>query len=73
MNYLQFSIFTVIGASIWCSILCYVGVKAGQDTDLMAGQLRQVTLWLGSAALVMGGLYYFFVHRHLKKKPGSGN
>jgi membrane protein DedA with SNARE-associated domain len=69
MNYLQFSIFTVIGASIWCSVLCYVGVKAGQDPDLMAGQLRHVTLWLGGAALVMGALYYFFVHRHLKKKP----
>ena len=69
MNYLQFSIFTVIGASIWCSVLCYVGVKAGQDPDLMAGQLRHVTMWLGGAALVMGALYYFFVHRHLKKKP----
>ena len=74
MNYLQFSIFTVIGASIWCTVLCYVGVKAGQDPDLMAGQLRDVTMWLGGAALVMGGLYYFFVHRHLKKKPeGTAN
>jgi len=71
MDYLQFSVFTVIGASIWCSVLCYVGVKAGQDPDLMAGQLRHVTMWLGGAALVMGALYYFFVHRHLKKKPES--
>jgi hypothetical protein len=45
-----------------------VGVKAGQDPELMAGQLRHVTLWLGGAALVLGGLYYFFVHRHLQKK-----
>jgi membrane protein DedA with SNARE-associated domain len=68
-NYLQFSIFTGIGATIWCSVLCYVGVKAGQDPELMAGQLRHVTLWLGGAALVLGGLYYFFVHRYLQKKP----
>lgn len=68
MDYAQFSLFTVIGAAIWCSVLCYVGVKAGQDPDLMAGQLRHVTMWLGGAALVMGGLYYFFVHRHLQKK-----
>jgi membrane protein DedA with SNARE-associated domain len=69
LNYLQFSVFTVIGAAIWCSVLCYVGVKAGQDSRLLAGQLREVTLWLGGAALVLGGLYYFFVHRHLQKKP----
>lgn len=69
LNYLQFSIFTIIGASIWCSVLCYVGVKAGQDPELMSGQLRHITMWLGGAALIMGGLYYFFVHRHLQKKP----
>ncbi len=69
LNYLQFTIFTIIGATIWCSVLCYVGVKAGQDPELMAGQLRHVTLWLGGAALIMGALYYFFVHRHLQKKP----
>jgi len=73
LNYLQFSIFTVIGATIWCSVLCYVGVEAGNDQELLAGQLRHVTMWLGGAALVMGGLYYFFVHRHLKKKPQPGS
>jgi membrane protein DedA with SNARE-associated domain len=65
LNYLQFSIFTVIGATIWCSVLCYVGV--------VAGQVGHITLWLGGAAVVMGALYYFFVHRHLQKKPDSPN
>jgi membrane protein DedA with SNARE-associated domain len=27
-----------------------------------------LTIWLGGAMLVLGGLYYFFVHRHMKKK-----
>lgn len=69
LNYLQFSIFTVVGATIWCSVLCYVGVEAGHDQALLEGRLRDVTLWLGGAAVVLGGLYYFFVHRHLQKKP----
>lgn len=67
-DYLKFSIFTILGATIWCSVLCYVGVKAGQDEKLLKGDLREIALWLGGAAIVLGGLYYFFVHRHLQKK-----
>ena len=32
------------------------------------GELHRVALWLGCAVLVMGALYYFFVHRHMQKK-----
>jgi membrane protein DedA with SNARE-associated domain len=68
MNYLTFAIFTLIGSAIWCSVLCYVGIKAGQDEKLMHGDLHRIVLWLGVAAVVLGGLYYFFVHRHMKQK-----
>jgi len=71
MDYLYFSIFTVLGSGMWCSVLCYVGIKAGQDEKLLKGELRHVTLWVGGAMLVLGGLYYFFVHRHMKKEPGA--
>jgi membrane protein DedA with SNARE-associated domain len=68
MDYLKFSIFTLLGSAIWCSVLCYVGVKAGQDAQLMHGELHHVALWLGGAMIFLGGLYYFFVHRHITKK-----
>jgi membrane protein DedA with SNARE-associated domain len=69
MNYLKYSLFTIAGSAIWCAVLCWLGVKAGQDEKLMAGELHRITLWLGAAMLGLGGLYYFFVHRHMKKKP----
>jgi membrane protein DedA with SNARE-associated domain len=68
LSYLKFSIFTLLGATIWCSVLCYVGVKAGQDEKLMHGELHHVVIWLGGAVLVLGALYYLFVHRHMAKK-----
>jgi hypothetical protein len=34
----------------------------------MRGKYRHVTLWLAGAMLVLGGMYYFFVHQHMKKK-----
>jgi len=65
MNYWIFSLFTLLGSAIWCSVLCYVGIKAGQDDQLMKGEYHRLTIWLASAMLVLGGLYYFFVHRHM--------
>ena len=37
----------------------------GQDESLMKGEYHRITIWLAGAMLVLGGLYYFFVHRHM--------
>jgi len=68
MDYKLFSLFTLLGSAIWCSVLCYVGVKMGQDEKLMKGELHRISLWLGGAMLALGAMYYLFVHRHMKKK-----
>jgi membrane protein DedA with SNARE-associated domain len=69
MDYKLFSLFTIAGSGIWCAVLCYVGIKMGQDEKLMKGELHRISLWLGGAMVLLGGLYYFFVHRHMKQKP----
>jgi len=68
MSYLQFSLFTVLGSAVWCAVLSYVGIKAGQDDQLMKGEYHRITLWLAGAMLVLGGLYYFFVYRQMTKQ-----
>ena len=68
MDYRLFSLFTVIGSAIWCAVLCYVGIKMGQDEKLMKGELHRITLWLGGAVVVLGGVYYFFVHRQMARR-----
>jgi len=50
-------------------VLCWVGVKAGQDQALLAGDLRHVTLWVAGAVLVLGALYYALVHRRMRAPP----
>ena len=74
MNYKSFSLYTLLGSGIWCAVLCWIGIKAGNDERLMKGEMHAVTLWLGGAMLVLGSLYYFFVHRHMKagNKPAPG-
>ena len=74
MNYWKYSLYTLAGSAIWSAVLCWVGVKAGQDQKLLAGDMHQITLWLGGAMLALGGLYYLLVHRHMhgKKTPCKG-
>lgn len=63
MNYLKFSIFTLIGSALWCAVLCWIGVKAGQNEALMRGEMKTITLWAIVGLGVLGAIYYFFVHR----------
>ena len=66
MNYLKFSLWTVVGSSLWCGVLCWLGVKAGQDESLMKGELHSITLWGAGILAVLGVIYWFFVHRQMK-------
>ncbi len=66
MNYWKFSLWTLIGSALWCAVLCWLGVKAGQDEALMRGELRSITLWAAGVLGVLGVIYWFFVHRHMQ-------
>jgi len=72
MDYRLFSLYTLLGSAIWCAVLCWIGVKAGQDEALMKGELHRISIWLGGTLVVLGGIYYFFVHRHMKTERGGG-
>ena len=66
LNFAWYSVATLAGSAIWSAVLCWVGVKAGQDPALMAGDLHRIALWLGGAALALGALYYALVHRYMR-------
>ncbi|HXJ35245.1 MAG TPA: DedA family protein [Candidatus Eisenbacteria bacterium] len=64
MSYLSFSIYTLVGSALWSAVLCYLGVQVG--ADISKGEMHRVTLWLAGFLVVVGALYYLFVHRHMK-------
>lgn len=66
MDYRLFSVFTILGSGIWCGVLCWLGIKMGQDEQLMKGSYHHIVLWLAAIMVVLGGVYYFFVHSHMK-------
>lgn len=66
MNYWYYSAATLIGAGVWCTVLAWLGVTAGQDEALLNGDLHRISLWGGGLLLVLGVIYYTFVHRHMR-------
>ncbi len=66
MNYWKYSLYTVIGSGLWCGVLCWVGVEAGQNEALMRGEMHAITVWAIGALAVLGAIYYFFVHRYTR-------
>jgi membrane protein DedA with SNARE-associated domain len=67
MDFKWYSLFTLVGSAVWCSVLTYVGVAAGNDEQLLKGDMHRITLWLLGAVVILGLLYYFLVHRFMSK------
>lgn len=75
MDFRMYSIYTLLGSAVWCTVLCWLGIKLGGQIG--SGQMRQLALWLVGFVAVMGVIYYFAVHRYMKQpaeeqKVGSG-
>lgn len=66
MNFGLYSLYTLIGSTLWCGVLAWLGIVAGKDEALMRGELHRITLWAIGAFVVLGVIYYAFVHRHMK-------
>jgi membrane protein DedA with SNARE-associated domain len=67
MSFMRYSLMTLLGSALWCSVLAWVGVKAGQDPLVVAGDVRHISLWFGLGGLMVLVLYFVFVHRSFKK------
>ena len=68
LNYLTYSLYTFIGSALWCAVLAWLGVKAGQDEALMRGEVTQITAWVLGGLAVLGAIYYFLVHRQTQAR-----
>jgi membrane protein DedA with SNARE-associated domain len=66
MNYLKYSLFTLLGSALWCCVLCWLGIAVG--AEIGKGEMHKVTLILAVFLAAVGTLYYFFVHRHMTAK-----
>ena len=69
MDFKMYSLFTIVGSAIWCSVLCWLGVKMGGQIG--KGEMHKVAFGLVGFVAVIGVVYYFFVHRYMKQEPAE--
>ena len=69
LDFKIYSLSTLVGSALWCAVLCWLGVKMGQDEQLMKGEMHRITLWVAGILAVLGVMYYFLVHRYMKEAP----
>jgi len=63
LDFRWYSLATLVGSAIWCSVLAWVGVKAGQDPALLRGEVHALGLWFGGGAAVLGLLWWLLVRQ----------
>lgn len=62
MNHLRFSLYTLLGAGIWCSVLAGIGYVIGENQQQIMQYAHQAVIWVlvASAALIA---VYVWWHR----------
>ena len=71
MNFGVYSFYTIIGSAIWSAVLCWIGIKVGNNKEMLLRDMKMVTLCCVVAAALMGGVYYLMVHRHMRKNAAA--
>jgi len=66
MNFWKYSLYSLAGAASWSAVLCWLGIHVGGQ--ISKGEMHKVTFSVLGFVLIIGVMYYFFVHRHMKKK-----
>jgi len=68
MDFRFYSVATLAGSLLWCSVLAWFGMTLGQHPELLAGSLHRFFLLVLAVAAVLAGLYYAFVRPVTKSR-----
>nr|WP_305733515.1 DedA family protein [Trichlorobacter ammonificans] len=68
MNHLRFSLYTLLGAGIWCSILTWIGYVIGQNRELVMAWSHRALIWVLLASCALVGAYAWWHRRRTLKR-----
>lgn len=68
MNHLRFSLYTLAGAGIWCTILTWIGYFIGKEKALIMKYSHQAVI---AVMIFSAFLIAFYIWRHKKRKDAE--
>ncbi len=71
LDFLWYSVATLAGSLVWCSVLAALGATVGAHPELLAGSLHRFTLLVLGVAVVLALLYVLFVQRAARTLTSS--
>lgn len=66
LNFIKFSLFTFIGCFIWSFILAYIGVKLGENWEIIRPYFRKFDIIIITATIILIGAYIYYKLRKNK-------
>ncbi len=67
LDFRWYSLATLCGSVLWCTVLASLGAVAGANPQLLAGSVHRLSLIVGASAVLLAALYYLFVHRAARR------
>lgn len=67
MNHLKFTLYTLLGAGIWCTILTLIGYAIGENQQLIMQYSHRALLWVVLFCAVLVALYIWRQRVHRSK------
>lgn len=72
MNHLKFSLYTLLGAGIWVTVLTYIGYFIGANRDLILRYSHQALLVVVACSALLVTVY-IILHRRRSARNSSGS
>jgi membrane protein DedA with SNARE-associated domain len=70
MDFRRYTLVTILGSLLWCTVLAWLGTAVGQHPELLAGSLHRFFALVLALAGALAALYYVFVQRAARRRPG---
>ncbi|HPX60968.1 MAG TPA: DedA family protein [Deltaproteobacteria bacterium] len=68
MNHLKFSLYTLLGAGLWCTVLAGIGYYIGENQQMIMQYAHQAVIWVVVFSAVLVTAYVFWQRRRRIKQ-----
>lgn len=63
MNHIKFSLYTLLGAGIWCTILAWIGYAIGENQQLIMQYSHKAVVWVLVFSILLIAFYIWWQRR----------